>query len=301
MSTFRKFRNHGRRDREQGYILLMMMLFITLLAIFGASLAHNMAFELKRDQEEEMIHRGVQYSRAVRKFVKKVGRYPTSLEDLENTNNIRFLRKRYKDPLTGKDFKLLHLGEVQLGNNTTALAGATSAAALAAGASGANGQNLQGLIAAQGVAGLAAQGQQPPQNLNGDQDPDAANNNQAGGNQQSGQFNQTFGGGPIVGVTSFSKKKTIREFNKKNHYNQWQFIYDPSSDRGGLITTPAQPPLQVAAPNVNGQPGQNGVNGNNSFGGFNNGNNGNFGGNQLGPGGLPITPQQPPPSQNPPQ
>ena len=296
MASFRKFRNHGRRNREQGYVLLMMMLFITLLAIFGASLAHNMAFELKRDQEEEMIHRGVQYSRAVRKFVKKVGRYPTSLEDLENTNNIRFLRKRYKDPITGKDFKLLHLGEVQLGNNTTALAGATTAAALAGGA---NGQNLQGLIAAQGVAGLAAQGQQPVQNLNGDQDPNAAGN-QSGGNQHSGQFNQTFGGGPIVGVTSFSKKKTIREFNKKNHYNQWQFIYDPSTDRGVLITTPAQPPLQVAAPNVNGQQGQNGANGANSFGGFNNGNNSNFGGNQLGPGGLPIQPQQPQ-SPNPPQ
>lgn len=97
----------------------------------------------------------------------------------------------------------------------------------------------------------------------------------------------------MVGVASISKKKTIREFNKKNHYNQWQFIYDPSMDRGGLLTTPAQPPLQVTAPNVNGQPGTaNGANGTNSFGGF--------GGGQLGPGGLPIQ-QQPPPAQNPPQ
>ncbi len=36
-----------------------------------------------------------------------------------------------------------------------------------------------------------------------------------------------FGGGPIVGVASISKAQTIREFNHKNHYNQWQFIYDP--------------------------------------------------------------------------
>jgi hypothetical protein len=57
-----------------------------------------------------------------------------------------------------------------------------------------------------------------------------------------------FGGGPIVGVASISKAPTIREFNHKNRYNQWQFIYDPSMDRGGLITTPAQPPLQTAAP-----------------------------------------------------
>jgi hypothetical protein len=60
----------------------------------------------------------------------------------------------------------------------------------------------------------------------------------------SGQF---FGGGPIVGVASKSTKESIREFNKKNHYDQWQFIYDPSSDRGGLLNTPAQPPLQGSA------------------------------------------------------
>ena len=57
---------------------------------------------------------------------------------------------------------------------------------------------------------------------------------------------QVFGGGPIVGVASTSKDKTIRVFNKKDHYYQWQFIYDPSSDRGGLLTTPNQPSLQGA-------------------------------------------------------
>ncbi len=71
-------------------------------------------FQIQRDREEEMIHRGVQYSRAIKKYFKKFGRYPTSLNDLENTNNLRFLRKRYKDPITGKDFKLLHYSEVQM-------------------------------------------------------------------------------------------------------------------------------------------------------------------------------------------
>jgi hypothetical protein len=47
----------------------------------------------------------------------------------------------------------------------------------------------------------------------------------------------------VVGVASTSKNKSIREFNKKNHYKDWQFIYDPSSDRGGLLNTPAQPSL----------------------------------------------------------
>src|SRR5690242_7718905 len=150
MAFGRKF----RRGKQQGYILLMMMLFITLLAIFALSIAHDMNFEMKRDREEEMIHRGVQYSRAVRKFVKKFGRYPNSLDELENTNNIRFLRKRYKDPENkNKDFRLLHMGEVQLGT-ASALGGATSVGALAGGANNLNG--AQGLIAAQGIAAAAA-------------------------------------------------------------------------------------------------------------------------------------------------
>ena len=128
------FRPHISRFRqpEQGYILLMLMLFITLLAIAAAAVAPSIAFRVKRDREEELIHRGTQYSRAIRRYVKKTGRYPSRLEDLENTNNIRFLRKRYKDPVTGKDFKLLHVGEVQM----TSTAGIAGAASLVGGANG---------------------------------------------------------------------------------------------------------------------------------------------------------------------
>jgi hypothetical protein len=112
----------------------------------------------------------------------------------------------------------------------------------------------------------------PTQNLNADASadaagdassgkpgsPDAAKSDPGSANQGSGSAtggigsaqlsSAVFGGGPIVGVASTSKAPTIREFNHKNRYNLWQFIYDPSMDRGGLITTPAQPPLQIAAP-----------------------------------------------------
>jgi len=47
-----------------------------------------------------------------------------------------------------------------------------------------------------------------------------------------------------VGVASTSTDETIREFNNKKHYNEWQFIYEPTLDRGGLLNTPAQKPLQ---------------------------------------------------------
>jgi hypothetical protein len=91
---------------------------------------------------------------------------------------------------------------------------------------------------------------------------------------------------PIVGVASTSKDKSIREFNKKDHYNQWQFIYDPSTDRGGLLTTPNQPPLQNAV-QVQQQPGQQNNNGQNQPG---------F---SPGPGGMNpgMQPPQPDPQQ----
>ena len=78
--------------------------------------------------------------------------------------------------------------------------------------------------------------------------PDASKSDSspAGGIGSAQLSSAVFGGGPIVGVASISKATTIREFNHKNHYNQWQFIYDPTMDRGGLITTPAQPALQSA-------------------------------------------------------
>src|SRR6202035_5160277 len=110
MQTQRKVR---RRD-EDGYILLALLLIVAMMAIAAAIVVPKVAFEIKRDREEEMIHRGVQYSRAIRAYYKKFGRYPTKIEDLESANNLRFLRKRYKDPVTGQDFKLLHFGEVKL-------------------------------------------------------------------------------------------------------------------------------------------------------------------------------------------
>ncbi len=91
-----------RRRSNRGYILITLILFVALIAIAAIIMAPVIAFQVKRDREEELIHRGVQYSRAMKHFVKKFGRYPTRIEELENTNQVRFLRRRYKDPITEK-------------------------------------------------------------------------------------------------------------------------------------------------------------------------------------------------------
>src|ERR1700724_4405054 len=121
------FRRHPPTP-QRGYILLTLMLVVALLAIAALALAPDLAFQTRRDREEELIHRGVQYSRAVRAYFKKFGRYPTRIEDLESANNLRFLRKRYKDPINGQDFKLLHFGEVKMFGSPIAGASAIAGA-----------------------------------------------------------------------------------------------------------------------------------------------------------------------------
>ena len=277
----------NNRKSQQGYILLILLLFVTLLSIGLLAAVRKMDFQVKRDREEELIHRGVQYSRAVRRYFKKFGRYPTRIEELENTNNLRFLRKRYKDPMnrdpkTGqeRDFKILHLQDVRMSFNSTPTPGTVAASDLA------SGDPAQASAEAQGAPGAVndntapngrgpsavASPQNPPSSDQGGQ-PDQAGTG-AGTppppqplSQQLGPNGapQVFGGGAIAGVASLSKDKTIREFNKKNHYNQWQFIYDPTTDRGGLLMTPNQPPLANAAQQINqqqqnGQPGFPGAN-----------------------------------------
>jgi type II secretory pathway pseudopilin PulG len=248
-----------KRHSQQGYMLLTLMLFVTLLAIASLGWIEKVDFQIKRDREQELIHRGVQYSRAIRRYVRKFGHYPARIEDLQNTNNIHFLRKRYKDPITGKDFKLLHQNDVQLSFSPASASGLPPGAPGAPGAADASSAqggapgSLNANPAAPGGVGPVSGSSQNDQQQAGDAQTtdDSSNGDQTSGTSNrasqspSGQANpngigngQTFGGLPIVGVASTSKDKSIREFNKKDHYNQWQFIYDPSADRGGLITTP---------------------------------------------------------------
>src|SRR5581483_906638 len=101
---------------DSGYMMIVVIFLMTALAIGALAITASIKEQIKRDHEEEMIHRGVQYARAIKRYYKKFGRYPATIEALEDTNHIRFLRKRYKDPLT-KDGKwtLVRYGQVQMG------------------------------------------------------------------------------------------------------------------------------------------------------------------------------------------
>ena len=241
------------RDREGGYALLVLLLFMAVLSMSFAVVIQKVEFEMKRDREEELIHRGAQYSRAVRKFIKAFGRYPNGIEELENTNNTRFLRKRYKDPITGKDFKILHLSDLPGFKPIAGGVTATSVAVPQGGFSRAmsDADKEASVAEAGGSAGLQSS-QSKDADATGIPSQTVATGADITPRQQTSALpisrdaTRESGKGPMVGVASISKTTTIREFNHKNHYNDWQFVYDPSTDRGGLLMTPNQPALQRA-------------------------------------------------------
>ncbi len=99
-------RAHGG---EAGFAMLVVFLLAGFIAIGLYMELPRVVMESQRDREELLIDRGTQYKRAIQVFYRKFQRYPTDLDALDNTNNMRFLRRRYKDPMTGEDeWRLIH-------------------------------------------------------------------------------------------------------------------------------------------------------------------------------------------------
>jgi len=100
----------GARPREQrGFALLVIFLIAAAVAFTMYQELPRAAFESVRDKEQLLTDRGNQYRRAIQVFYAENKRYPAELKDLETTGNKRYLRRRYIDPMTGKDeWRLIH-------------------------------------------------------------------------------------------------------------------------------------------------------------------------------------------------
>jgi type II secretory pathway pseudopilin PulG len=299
------------QNSQRGYMLITLVLALALITIALLTVLPDIGQQIRRDREDEMRHRGTAYMRAIQHFYKKFGRYPTKIEDLESTNNVRFLRKRYTDPInrdpaTGKerDFKLLHQTDISLNNGP--VLGQTPGQSGLSGQAGLQGQGgfggaQSGLGGLGGLGGFGAQpsGLQPgglqqtgsagaPTSATGSSadsssgssssgSSSSGNASDAGGSSNSpgsssstsssgsspgsGLNGQTFGGGPILGVASTSKAKSIRVFYTKNHYNDWLFIYITQADRGGLLVGPINPGAQTGMAGIGGIGGAPGLSG----------------------------------------
>jgi type II secretory pathway pseudopilin PulG len=217
-----------QEKREAGYAMAALLVALSVMSILASAAMPTWRQMSQREKEAELIFRGQQYARAIGLFQRRAGP-GTNPPNLDVLVQQRFLRKKYKDPITGGDFDLI--------SPTTAMAAAT-----APGARGA--ANAPG---ARAFGGDSAASQQRQQELQG-------RLSAAGrGMQTSGGAQVGFGGnvaGGIVGVASKSKEKSIRIYNGRNYYNEWQFVYVP----------PAQAPGATAgAPGAPGGGGQRGI------------------------------------------
>ncbi len=209
-------------------MILVFMMALMMLAV--VAVAPRVAQQIKRDREEEMIHRGAQYARAIKRYYRKFGRYPVTIDQLKNTNNVRFLRKEYKDPMVedGK-WKFLHPGDVKIGNAPnvgTPVSAMGTNTQQPSGLGGTNfGTGLGGTNAGTGLGGT-----NPVTAATG---PGSSSTTTTGGGAANSQI-----GGFIIGVSSVSEAEGIHAFDDKTHYNEWYFVYDPTTDRGALITGP---------------------------------------------------------------
>jgi type II secretory pathway pseudopilin PulG len=249
------------RSSQSGYVLLALMLTMTLILIALSVEAPRIAQQIKREKEEELVHRGKDYATAVKRFVHKSGgRYPVSVEQLESTNHIRFLRKKYVDPMTGdSDWKMVHVGEAEIKIPAPQNQAGTLQTSAPPQSSPSGNLNTGGGGTTGGV-GTGSGG------LGGTQGGGTGN---LGTLPTNGIGNgQTVGGGQIMGVASVSKKHSIKEFNDKDEYDQWYFVYDLRLEQsGGTGVTVAAPRGGSAATGSSGPSGGSGSSGANGSAG----------------------------------
>ena len=191
----------GGLGLDSGYALLFVMLAATLILVSLTAVLPSVYQEGQREREQELIFRGTQYARAIANFHQKFQRFPTSVNELTKlTNGYRFLRKEFADPMTpsGK-WRFIHANSqgVLLDSKTQGPA------------SGGQGQPGAG----QGTGGFGMSG---PSSMGGSAFGQQSSAFSGAGNQGGGTY--------IVGVASTSLKKSIRIWNQKTHYDEWEFI-----------------------------------------------------------------------------
>jgi hypothetical protein len=190
------------KERERGSAILIVFLFAAFVAIMLYEEMPVMAFEAQRAKEQLLIDRGNEYKQAVKVYWTHFqGRFPPNIDALENTNNIRFLRHRYKDPLTGKDdWRLLHMAPGGLGlidSKVNPVPGNMNQ-------NGTNGQSsfAGGNTAAGGFGGNTFGAQPAPNNSNSISGPVgfAGSNLVPGGVLSGAQVPNNVGGPPVYNV-----------------------------------------------------------------------------------------------------
>lgn len=102
------------RKGERGFALLFVFALAGIAALTLYNELPRAVFESQRSKEDLLVSRGQEYQRGIQLYYRKYRKYPTTIEELEKSNGIRFLRRRFVDPFSGKDdWRLVHIANGQ--------------------------------------------------------------------------------------------------------------------------------------------------------------------------------------------
>ena len=236
MAIGRQFEASPAEDSEDGYMLLAVVVMVALVVIALSVAAPVVARDLRREKEVESEHRAEQYVRAIRLYYKQTHAYPPSMEALEKTNNVRFLRQKYVDPLTGKsDWRIIHQPKTKthfpFGQELSGLtAGLGSAAGMASGVGSTPGGGtttvgqVSGLAA--GFGGASVANPTGTAGASGATGSSGASGSTGSSSSDTGMFGDS-SGGVIYGVGPNRSGDSILNPNQQTTYETWEFWYDP--------------------------------------------------------------------------
>jgi type II secretory pathway pseudopilin PulG len=239
-------KTNPRTQNERGYTLAVLAVFTTVLLVSLSGAAINWQKAMQREREEELIFRGKQFMRAIELWQRKFpGTYPMTIDALLSTNNTRFLRKRWKDPITNSDdWRLIKINPDGSISGLTIIPsssplGPSSFGSSRTGSSSASGLPFQG----GGSAASASAGTSTTQR------PGTSPSGQTASRSGQSAFTPVLGG--IVGIASKSQKEALKAYNGKTKYNEWEFYYVPRATAGpqpGAQPQAGRPPQGAQRP-----------------------------------------------------
>ena len=94
---------------NRGYAMAALLVAMSVMAVMMSALLPVWSHLATREKEEELIFRGRQYARAIGLFQRKFAN--TAPPTIDLLVEQRFLRKKYKDPITNDDFQPIYANQ----------------------------------------------------------------------------------------------------------------------------------------------------------------------------------------------
>jgi type II secretory pathway pseudopilin PulG len=209
-----------------GYAMVALLIAMSIMSVMltvAMPVWHQMT---QREKEAELIFRGQQYARAIGMFQRRAGpgALPANLDILVEQ---KFLRRKFKDPITGEDFQPLISGQPVPGTATPP-----------GGAGTTPGDSSGGRGAATPPSSPATPSSATPAPTGIGQGSASAFGPPRAPGQTPGTPGATGAVGGIQGVVSKSKAKSIRLYNGRNFYNEWSFMFVPQVQAPGAAGAP---------------------------------------------------------------